>query len=184
MKRETNIKAKCLFLMKKYPFTLLPMMARLVVKPLMSKYSIKNAMIKYSKIPTARTLMARIPCLTRIHSWVPRVPYMRLLWSIFCIYFYMLLLSFSIFSDRRSLKIENENNSTKILTAEVSYMGLGSLEFRFIHRRRKRGGQAPPPPNNLRGGGNIPFGPPIIHPSFPSISMRNRKKSQMYQVEG
>ena len=37
----------------------------------------------------------------------------------------------------------------------------------FIHRRRKRGGS-----NNLRGGGgNIPFGPPIIHPPFPSISM-------------
>ena len=46
---------------------------------------------------------------------------------------------------------------------------------RSTHRRRKRGGGAGgpgPPPNNLRGeGGNIPFGPPIIHPHFPSISM-------------
>ena len=29
-----------------------------------------------------------------------------------------------------------------------------------------QGGQAPP--NNLRGGANIPFGPPIIHPSVPA----------------
>ena len=37
------------------------------------------------------------------------------------------------------------------------------------HRRRKRGGQGGPgPPNNLRGGANIPFGPPIIHPSVPA----------------
>ena len=32
----------------------------------------------------------------------------------------MLLFSFSIFSDRQSLKIENENNNTKTLTPEVS----------------------------------------------------------------
>ena len=42
--------------------------------------------------------------------------------------------SFSIFSDRQSLKIENEINSTKALTTEVSYMGLGSPEFRFIEK--------------------------------------------------
>ena len=46
--------------------------------------------------------------------------------------------------------------------------------FRFfrsinIHRRRKRGGQGgggagARPPNNLRGGANIPFGPPNIPP--------------------
>ena len=30
----------------------------------------------------------------------------------------------------RSLKIENENNNAKILTAEVSFMGLGSLDIR------------------------------------------------------
>ena len=46
------------------------------------------------------------------------------------------------------------------------------------HRRRKRGGGqggggggGAGPPNNLRGGANIPFGLPIIHPHFPSISM-------------
>ena len=33
---------------------------------------------------------------------------------------FMLLFSFSIFSDRRSLKIENENNSMKTLTAVLS----------------------------------------------------------------
>ena len=42
----------------------------------------------------------------------------------------MLLFSFSIFSDRRSLKIENENKSAKTLTAEVSYTG--SLELSFL----------------------------------------------------
>ena len=31
----------------------------------------------------------------------------------------MLLFSFSVFSDRRSLKFENENNSTKTLNAEA-----------------------------------------------------------------
>ena len=50
----------------------------------------------------------------------------------------------------------------------------------LIHRRRKRGGArgggggggGQLPPNNFGGGGaNIPFGPPIIHPLFPSISM-------------
>ena len=52
-------------------------------------------------------------------------PYKRLLWSNFCIHVFMLLFSFSIFTEQRSLKIENENTSMKILTAEVSYMGLG-----------------------------------------------------------
>ena len=33
------------------------------------------------------------------------------------------------FSDRRLLKMENENNSTKNLIAEASYIGLESLEF-------------------------------------------------------
>ena len=33
------------------------------------------------------------------------------------------------------------------------------------------GGGGCRPPNNLRGGANIPFGPPLIHPHFPSISM-------------
>ena len=36
-----------------------------------------------------------------------------------------------------------------------------------LHRRRKRGGQGGPgPPNNLRGGANIPFGPPNNPPTF------------------
>ena len=36
-----------------------------------------------------------------------------------------------------------------------------------FHRRRKRGGQGGPgPPNNLRGGANIPFGPPNNPPTF------------------
>ena len=34
----------------------------------------------------------------------------------------------SIFSDR-SLKIENENNSTKTVTAEAPYIGLESLDI-------------------------------------------------------
>ena len=73
----------------------------------------------------ARTLMAPIPCLTRTRFLAPKVPAMILLWSNFCIYVFMLLFYFSGFSDQLSLKIENENNSTKILTAEVFYMGLG-----------------------------------------------------------
>ena len=44
----------------------------------------------------------------------------------------MLLFSFSIFSDQQSLKIENENNGTKTLTAETPYMGLYALEFSKI----------------------------------------------------
>ena len=67
----------------------------------------------------AQTLMARLPWLTRTHSWVPMIPYMRLLSSNFCIYVFLLLFSFSIFSDRRSLKIENENNNTKTLATKV-----------------------------------------------------------------
>ena len=45
-----------------------------------------------------------------------------------CIYVFMLLFSFSVFSDLRSLKIENENNSMKTLTAEAPYIGLESPE--------------------------------------------------------
>ena len=52
----------------------------------------------------ARTLMARVPCLTRYRSWVPMNSYTRLLWSDFCIYVFLLLFSLSVFSDRRSLK--------------------------------------------------------------------------------
>ena len=75
--------------------------------------------------------MAPIPCLTRTPSWAPVVPYIRHLWSNYCIYVFILLFSISIFSDLRSLKIENENNSTKMLTAEVLCMGLWSLELRY-----------------------------------------------------
>ena len=46
---------------------------------------------------------------------------MRLLWSNFCIYVIMMLFSFSVFSDRRSLKIENKNNNTKTLPTESPY---------------------------------------------------------------
>ena len=45
----------------------------------------------------------------------------------------MPLFLFSVFSDRRSLKIEYGNNNTKILTAEFSYIELGSLEL-SLHR--------------------------------------------------
>ena len=34
---------------------------------------------KYSRTSMVRTLMARLPCLTRTRSWVPMNPYMRLL---------------------------------------------------------------------------------------------------------
>ena len=37
--------------------------------------------------------------------------------------FFMLLFSLSIFSDRWSVKTENENNRRKILTAEAPYTG-------------------------------------------------------------
>ena len=41
----------------------------------------------------------------------------------------MLLFSFSTVSDWRPLKLENENNDTKTLTAEALYIRLESLEF-------------------------------------------------------
>ena len=71
------------------------------------------------------------------------VPFMRLLWPNFCIYIFMLLLSFSVFSAQRSLKLENENNNTKTdrrsyiygtKIAKVTLMELGSLELRFIKK--------------------------------------------------
>ena len=50
-----------------------------------------------------------------------------------------------------------------IPSGQRNYIGAG---------RGGAGGGGTGPPNNLRGGGgNIPFGPPIIHPHFPSISM-------------
>ena len=66
----------------------------------------------------ARTLMARF--------WVPMNTYTRLLWSDFCIYVFLLLFSLSVFSDQRSLKIENENNNRK---PKTSYIGLKFPEF-------------------------------------------------------
>ena len=62
----------------------------------------------------ARTLIARLPCLTR----TDRIYYT------FCIYVFVQLFSFSVISDLQSLKIENENNSTKTLTAEAPFIGL------------------------------------------------------------
>ena len=41
----------------------------------------------------------------------------------------------------------------------------------YIGVGRGGGTGGPGPPNNLRGGANIPFGPPIIHPHTPLISM-------------
>ena len=93
-----------------------------------SQIAISYLDLHYSRTSMAQTLMARIPFLTRTRSWVPMVPYMRLLLSNFCIYGVVLLFYFSIFSGRRSLKIENENNSTK----SPRYRGLVSLEFRII----------------------------------------------------
>ena len=65
---------------------------------------------------------------------------------------------------------------------------------RLLHRRRKRGGGGggggqggpatpPPPPNNLGGGPTYPLAP-IIHPPFPSISMRNRKNHKCTKLKG
>ena len=68
---------------------------------------------------------------TRTRSWVPMVSYMRLPWSNFCIKVFILLFSFSIFSDRTSLKTENEYNSIKTLTAEVYIYGNGWKHYKW-----------------------------------------------------
>ena len=81
------------------------------------------------------TRMARLPCLIRTRSWIPMIPYLRLLWSYFSIYGFMLLFLFSIFSDWRSLKIENENNSTKTLTAEAQYHAALWFTYRLRNER-------------------------------------------------
>ena len=70
--------------------------------------------------------MACLPCLTRTRSWVPMGPFMKISSQMCALMFPCFF--FSIFSDRRSLKIENENNNTKTLTTEE----LGSIEFSFI----------------------------------------------------
>lgn len=60
--------------------------------------------------------MARIPPLTRTRYWVPMIPFMRPLWSNVWYLGFVLLFSFSFLE-------------TESLTADVSYMGLGSLAF-------------------------------------------------------
>ena len=64
-----------------------------------------------SRALMARTVMTRLPWLTRTRSWIPIVPYMRFLWSNFPAVIFIFC-----FSDRWSLKIENENNNTKTLS--------------------------------------------------------------------
>ena len=61
-----------------------------------TKLARKTFYAKYSRTSMARTPMAILSCPTRTCSWVPLIPYMRLLWSNFCIYGFMLLFSFSI----------------------------------------------------------------------------------------
>ena len=75
----------------------------------------------------ARTLMARLPRMTRTRSWIRMIPKMRLLLSNFCIYVSTLLFSFSFFSDRRSLNLKMK--ITQKMTAEVPYTKLESLEL-------------------------------------------------------
>ena len=52
---------------------------------------------------------------------------MRLQWLNFLVYVFVLLFLFSIISDWRSLKIENENSNTKTMTTEIPYMAEGIL---------------------------------------------------------
>ena len=82
--------------------------------------------LKYGRTSMARILMVRLPCLTRTHSWGHMFPHMRLLWSNFCIYITMLSFTFSISSDRRSLKwkwklqYENSDRRSPIYRTRVS----------------------------------------------------------------
>ena len=70
--------------------------------------------MRYSRASMARTLMARLPCLTRTRSWALWshihytfvVNFLHLCFS--CCYFHFLF-----YSDRRSLIIENENNNRR-----------------------------------------------------------------------
>ena len=82
--------------------------------------------------------------------------------------------------------IQSRDNEGRLYLCNGSSFRIGeSLPLCNNHRRRKSGreGQAP---NNLieGGGGQHTLWPPNSPPPFPSISMCNRKKSQMYQVEG
>ena len=56
--------------------------------------------------------------------------------------------------------------------------------FIGVGRGGARGGPGPPPIIWGGGGANIPFGPPIIHPHFPSISMWNRKNHKCTKLKG
>ena len=61
-------------------------------------YRTHNKPKKIKKKPSiTRTLMARLPwaCLTTTSFRIPIITYMRLLWSNFCIYVFILLVSFS-----------------------------------------------------------------------------------------
>ena len=51
----------------------------------------------------------------------------KFLHFVFMIFFFFFFFSFFVFSDPRTLNIESENNNTKTLIAEASYIGLGSL---------------------------------------------------------
>ena len=73
----------------------------------------------YSRTSMARTPIARLPSRTGTLSWIPTVQTMRILWSNFCIYVFVLLFPCSIVSDRRSLKIKNENNNRKTLKSHL-----------------------------------------------------------------
>ena len=72
----------------------------------------------------ARTLMARLLYLTGTRSWVPVIPLYETSVVKFLHLCFHVLFIFYFFSDRRSLKIENENNSKKNLAAEAPYIGL------------------------------------------------------------
>ena len=67
----------------------------------------------YSRTSMARTLMAHIPCLTFLGPCGPIYETSVVKFLHLC--FYAVI----------SLKIENENNSRKTLTTELSYMGMG-----------------------------------------------------------
>ena len=68
------------------------------------------------------------------------IPCKSPLQSNFNSYVFLLLFSFSIFSDRRSLKIENINNSTKYMIAEDSDVGQESIEFSLLIQKHTLAG--------------------------------------------
>ena len=72
----------------------------------------------------ARTLIGRLSCLIRARSWLPMIPihetsmvkFMHLSFHAVIVIFY--------FSDRRPLKIENDNTSTNTLATEANIYDL------------------------------------------------------------